>query len=177
MKDSTKKALRLAVLLMTSGELTTSIVEHEEKLRSILRAIDPEKITEGEILEQILSVAFQVRARCWGDRYGRTIVEILRELRWEDLAVEDLAAFRMSEQEAREAFETIAFNRLFRRCECEDDVGFVCRRCRHYGKKDRPDGGAFDLAEWFERVAHRWAGFAMRARRVDEGPRSKEGGG
>jgi hypothetical protein len=38
--------------------------------------------------------------------------------------------YLLSDEEAAIAFEAIATKAVLARCHCDDDVGFVCRRCR-----------------------------------------------
>jgi S-adenosylmethionine:diacylglycerol 3-amino-3-carboxypropyl transferase len=47
-----------------------------------------------------------------------------------DAAVASLHCYSLSDEEAAIAFEAIALKAVRAICHCDDDVGFVCRRCR-----------------------------------------------
>jgi len=47
-----------------------------------------------------------------------------------DAAVASLHCYLLSDEEAAIAFEAIAIKAVRAICHCDDDAGFVCKRCR-----------------------------------------------
>jgi hypothetical protein len=177
MKRSSRKALGLVALIVARGPDGGGFAGllTDPKYRQSLREALPvygEDFLVAELLEEVIAQARPDVARVESRIVAGLVLE---ELRKEDVAKSE-SVFRLGEQEAREAFEAIGFNRIYRRCECDDDTGFVCRRCARYWRRTRAEED-FELNVWFERVAERWAGFVLRARRVETGKQSKEGGG
>lgn len=78
--------------------------------------------------------------------------------------------YLLTEQEARASFELEAAKRLLA-CECEADTGFRCRRCRHWERKQFKKGDGFDLFNWIEAIARRWATLVVASRKIS----AKEG--
>ncbi len=80
---------------------------------------------------------------------------------WNVRPVDDGPAWSMTEAEAQTAFEAIAWKRLRHKCECDDSVGFQCRRCKRDAKRD-------DVDATIRRgdVVYRWARIMVKKRKV-----------
>lgn len=78
----------------------------------------------------------------------------------------DIAAWRMTHEEACCAFVAIALSRFSGKCECEHDVGYICRRCQRDAVRvaRQPER---DPMQREHDAAYRWARMMVKHRRVE----------
>jgi hypothetical protein len=63
--------------------------------------------------------------------------------------------YKLSEEDARTAFEAIAAKRIIARCECDSDVGYRCKRCEKLVSR----GG--DVMQYESELAYRYGQHLM----------------
>ncbi len=119
-----------------------------EILAAIKAEAEPESIRQGEAVYLVAPGLVQTLPNGWNVR-----------------PVDDGPAWSMTEAEAQTAFEAIATKRLRNKCECDDSVGFQCRRCKRDANRVRR---CQSVNPWQRErdVAYRWARMMVKQRKV-----------